>query len=107
MDDQHPEASESTDEPLEEEVVEGVVVVSAAREVEPVREGPPAFVHVAAVAATGFVAGAATAAMLGRRRLVRGATPRPTAVPALRGAGAYEVVASHRYIVDVHTIARR
>ena len=74
----------------------------------------PPLRQVAAVAATGFVAGAATAAVLGRR-VARVQARRAAAVPgapastlpaALR-RGPYEVVASRRYIVDVHTIAPR
>jgi hypothetical protein len=87
-----------------EEVVEGVVVIATPRRLEPLR-------HVAAVAATGFVAGAATAAVFGRR-LSRvqarraAASTTPTAPVSLRRAP-YEVVASRRYVVDVHTIAPR
>jgi hypothetical protein len=50
-----------------EEVVEGVVVLAPARAIEPLRPPSPPLRQVAAVAATGFVAGAATAAVLGRR----------------------------------------
>jgi len=91
-----------------EEVVEGVVVLTGARPLVPLREGPPAFVQVAAVAATGFVAGAATAAVLGRRfsRVqARRAAGAPAPLP-LRRAEPYEVLSSRRYVVDVHTIAR-
>ncbi|HEY1774912.1 MAG TPA: hypothetical protein VGG41_02020 [Solirubrobacteraceae bacterium] len=93
-----------------EEIVEGVVVVAATRRLEPVRESPP-LRQVAAVAATGFVAGAATAAVLGRRlsrtQARRAAlSPAPAAPVALR-RGSYDIVASRRYVVDVHTIAPR
>jgi len=90
------------------EVVEGVVVLASARPLEPLREGPPPFVQVAAVAATGFVAGAATAAVLGRhlsRSQARRAASAPATV-ALRRAEPYEVLSSRRFVVDVHTIAR-
>jgi hypothetical protein len=90
------------------EVVEGVVVLAAARPLEPLRAGPPPFVQVAAVAATGFVAGAATAAVLGRRfsRVqARRAASGPATV-ALRRAEPYKVLASRRFVVDVHTIAQ-
>jgi hypothetical protein len=91
-----------------DEIVDGVVVVSSVRAVAPLREGPPPFVQVAAVAATGFMAGAATAAVLGRRmsrsqarRAVAAGTdsPRPLATR--------EVLASQRFVVDVYTLARR
>ncbi|MGD1051366.1 MAG: hypothetical protein ABR947_09865 [Solirubrobacteraceae bacterium] len=95
------------------EVVDGVVVVSSVRTIERTRESPPPFVQVAAVAATGFMAGAATAAVFGRRlsrnqarraALAPAAEPRPLA-PAR--SGSVEVLASQRFIVDVYTLARR
>jgi hypothetical protein len=64
------QAEHVPDDPQEqpqEEIVEGVVVLAPARAIEPVRPAPPPLRQVAAVAATGFVAGAATAAVLGRR----------------------------------------
>ena len=61
----------------EPEVVDGVLVVADVRAVEVARQGPPPFVQVAAVAATGFVAGAATAAVLGRHFRARAGAPRP------------------------------
>ena len=90
------------------EVVEGVVVLAAARPLEPLRERPPPFVQVAAVAATGFVAGAATAAVLGRRlsRVQARRAASATATLPLRRGQPYEVLASRRFVVDVHTIAR-
>ena len=87
----------------DEEVVSGAVVIAEARVVESVREGPPQFVQVAAVAATGFVAGAATAAVLSRR-FARTAARRE--LPPLR-RDSPEIVSTRRYVVDVHTIAQR
>jgi hypothetical protein len=92
------------------EVVDGVVVVASARTLEPLREGPPPFVQVAAVAATGFMAGAATAAVLGRR--YRGAQARRAAAAPLeprqsRQFPPGEVLTSQRFLVDVYTLARR
>ena len=94
-----------------EEVVEGVLVIAAPRRLAPLREASAPLRQVAAVAATGFVAGAATAAVLGRRmsrvqarRAANAATP---SAPALLRRGPYEVVASRRYLVDVHTIVPR
>jgi len=101
----------------EPEVVDGVLVVARVREVEVARQGPPPFVQVAAVAATGFVAGAATAAVLGRhfarvqaRHAPNGLPPSaaPSALPGPSGRRRepLEVVASRRFVVDVHTLAR-
>jgi hypothetical protein len=93
----------------EPEVVDGVLVVANVRAVEAVREGPPPFVQVAAVAATGFVAGAATAAVLGRHfarvQARRGAGA--TLGAALRQHEPLEVVATRSFVVHVHTLARR
>jgi hypothetical protein len=91
------------------EVVDGVVVLAEVRALDSVREGPPPFVQVAAVAATGFVAGAATAAVLGRhfsRAQARRGASTPAVVP-LRRSEPLEVVSSRRFLVDVHTLARR
>jgi hypothetical protein len=107
MDEEQSAAKGSFDE--EPEVVEGVLVVADVRTLETVREGPPAFVQVAAVAATGFVAGAATAAVLGRH-FSRAQARRGASAPAVarpREYGAFEVVASQSFVVDVHTLARR
>ena len=67
MDDGQDRSEFEQDAPAQHEVVDGVVVLSSVRTIERARENPPPFVQAAAVAATGFVAGAATAAVLGRR----------------------------------------
>jgi hypothetical protein len=107
MDAEEPAGSGSLEQPEQSEVVDGVVVLAGARTVERVREGTP-LRQVAAVAATGFVAGAATAAVLGRRmsrmQARRAAEGRAALLPAGEG---FEVVATRRLIVDVHTLARR
>ena len=96
----------------EPEVVDGVLVVADVRAVEVVRQGPPPFVQVAAVAATGFVAGAATAAVLGRHFARVQARRAPSVVPGVapsaplrRREPTLEVVASRTFLVDVHTLA--
>jgi hypothetical protein len=96
----------------EPEVVDGVLVVADVRAVEVVRQGPPPFVQVAAVAATGFVAGAATAAVLGRhfarvraRRAPNVAPGVAPSAPLRRREPTLEVVASRTFVVDVHTLA--
>jgi hypothetical protein len=109
MDHEHPAADADAGEgpALEPEIVDGVVVVASVRALEPVREAQLPFVQVAAVAATGFMAGAATAAVLGRRMSrvqARRAGTEPVA-PSRRGP--FEVVGSQRFLVDVYTLARR
>jgi hypothetical protein len=90
------------DEDDQGEVVDALPVLAA--EIRPLETARPpaavALVQTAAVAATGFVAGVATAAVLGRRRQRR--LDRPG-----RPAGALEVVSSRSYLVDVHVLERR
>jgi hypothetical protein len=110
MDDEEPVVGGGAEGQREEdEIVDGVVVLASARAIEPLRQSTsPPLRAVAAVAATGFVAGAATAAMLGRRHARRRAGRAVGAHQQLRPAGeAFEVVASRRYVVDVHMLARR
>jgi hypothetical protein len=113
MDDGQDRSEFEQDALAQHEVVDGVVVLSSVRTIERARENPPPFVQVAAVAATGFMAGAATAAVLGRRlsrnqarraAIAPAAERRPLAPPRPRPV---EVLASQRFIVDVYTLARR
>ncbi len=86
-----------------EETVQGVPVLAEVRAIQshsPVSL-PPA-VQAAAVAATGFVAGAATLALVRRhsaRKLQRTRQPR-------RALEALPIVGSRSFLVDVHLIAR-
>lgn len=82
----------------EGEVVEGLPVVAEPRAVEPARPLVPAR-QAAALAATGFVAGAATVAVVSRRR----SSPRRR---RRRKGGVGEIVASNSFLVDVHLIRR-
>jgi len=108
MDDEQPAPGGADDEAAEPEVVDGVLVLASVRAIEPARETAPPLRQVAAVAATGFVAGAATAAVLGRRLARRQGARATVAHAAMRPAGeALEVVGSRRFIVDVHTLTRR
>lgn len=79
------------------------ILAVAGRRLESARPtGAVAVAQAAAVAATGFVAGVATAAVLGRRRQRRLA--RRPAAPAV---GSLQVVSSRSYLVDVHVLERR
>jgi hypothetical protein len=82
----------------EGEVVDGLPVVAGSRAVEAARPAMPTR-QAAALAATGFVAGAATAAVVQRRR-----TRFPRRRRKARGLG--EIVASNSFLVDVHLIKR-
>jgi hypothetical protein len=82
------------------EVVDGLPVpVGPPPAIEPVRIAQVPVVHAAALAATGFVAGAATAAVVSRRRL------RPSRRRRKKGMMG-EIVASNSFLVDVHLLRR-
>jgi hypothetical protein len=85
-----------------DETVQGVPVLAEVRAIQrPAPVSLPA-VQAAAVAATGFVAGAATLALVRRhtaRKLTRSRPPR-------RALDALPIVGSRSFLVDVHLIAR-
>jgi hypothetical protein len=82
----------------EGEVVDGLPVISETRVIENSRAVVPAR-QAAALAATGFVAGAATVAVVSRRR---SRLPRRR-----RKAGALgQIVSSNSFLVDVHLLRR-
>jgi hypothetical protein len=88
---------------VEVEVLDRQLVVGSAR--PPLARSVPqgaALVQTAAVAATGFVAGVATAAVLGRRRHRRLAGP-ATGDPQ---TGAVRVASHRTYLVDVRLLDR-
>jgi len=87
------------------EVVDGLPVV--ADEDDGVLEARPASgavsvpaVHAAALAATGFVAGAATVAVVSRRRSRKAAKKRKKAGPI------GEIMSSNSFLIDVHLLRR-
>jgi hypothetical protein len=85
----------------EPEVVDGLPVVAETMAVE-VRPAAVPARQAAALAATGFVAGAATAAMVTRRRSRGGLLRRRRR----RAAGLGEVLATNTFLVDVHLLRR-
>ena len=88
--------------PAGEEALEGVPVLAEVRGVvTPAPVMLPA-VQAAAVAATGFVAGAATFALVRRRSARRLARARPPR----RAVDALPIVGSRSFLVDIHLIAR-
>ena len=83
-----------------EEVVDGLPVLAHVRTLERASPALPA-VQAAAAAATGFVAGAATLA------LVRRHTARKVArVSAKRTVGGLPIIGTRSFLVDVHLIGR-
>jgi hypothetical protein len=86
----------------EEEIVDGLPVLAEVRPIEPAAAAALPAVQAAAAAATGFVAGAATLALLRRhsaRRLAR-------ARLGQRGPAGLPIVGSRSFLVDVHLLAK-
>lgn len=88
--------------PQQEEVVDALPVLAESQAVEPLAARP--VVQAAAVAATGFVAGAATVAVI-RRRGARKALRRRKR-STRRGGEMLEIVSSRSFLVDVHLVNR-
>jgi hypothetical protein len=86
--------------PEEAEVVDGLPVVSEPRLLEPVRVSQVPAVQAATLAATGFVAGAATVAVVHRRR--NRVSRRRRKNKGVLG----EIVNSNSFLVDVHLVRR-
>jgi hypothetical protein len=87
---------------VDEELVDGLPVLAEVRAIEPAAPAIMPAVQAAAAAATGFVAGAATIALV-RRRSVR-KQARTRRVTARRGADLLPIVGSRTFLVDVHLI---
>lgn len=90
-------------EPTEEETVEGLPVLAEVRTIERATPAVLPAVQAAAVAATGFVAGAATVVLVKRhsaRKLARQRSGPRRAVDML------PIVGSRTFLVDVHLLAK-
>ena len=84
----------------EAEVVDGLPVVAESGVIEERPSAALAPVQVAALAATGFVAGAATVAVVSRHRTKK-------ALKKSRKAGPIgEIMSSRSFLVDVHLLRR-
>ncbi len=89
---------------LPEETVDGIPVLAEARPLEPAAAATLPAVQAAAVAATGFVAGAATIALVKRhsaRKLARASRSGPR-----RAVDLLPIVGTRTFLVDVHLIAK-
>ncbi|HEX5617867.1 MAG TPA: hypothetical protein VFX51_05580 [Solirubrobacteraceae bacterium] len=84
----------------EVEIVDGLPVVAEPQVVEPAARPLVPARQAAALAATGFVAGAATVAVVHRRRA------RVSRRRRRKVAGLGEIVASNSFLVDVHLLKR-
>lgn len=87
----------------EEEIVDGLPVLADVRAIEPASPVTLPAVQAAAAAATGFVAGAATIALLRRHSARKVARARLT---SRRGSSGLPIVGSRSFLVDVHLIAK-
>src|SRR5437588_6449830 len=88
---------------IEEETVDGLPVLADVRPIERVNPVALPAVQAAAAAATGFLAGAATIALVRRhsaRKVVRKARSGPR-----RAVDMLPIVGSRTFLVDVHLIA--
>jgi hypothetical protein len=94
------EPERSPTEP-EGEIVDGLPVIVDAYELEPARPALVPARQAAALAATGFVAGACTVAMVQHRRTRVGARRRKR-----KATGLGEIVSSNSFLVDVHLLRR-
>jgi len=97
-----------SEEPVEvveelEEEVDGLPVLAEVRPVAPPSAASLPAVQAAAVAATGFVAGAATFAVVRRHRTRKLARQQRTARRTFDGL---PIVGSRTFLVDVHLIGR-
>jgi hypothetical protein len=98
-----PGAGGSAAEP-DVEIVDGLPVLAEVRTVERVAPASLPAVQVAAVAATGFVAGAATVALVKRRaarKMVRNGRG-----GSRRAVDLLPIAATRSFLVDVHVIAK-
>ena len=96
-----PFVSDTPQEHDDAEVVDGLPVPAAPAVLEASLPAPVPARQAAALAATGFVAGAATVAVVSRRRQ---RAPRRKRRKAKNGLG--EIVASNSFLVDVHLLRR-
>ena len=88
----------------EEETVEGLPVLADVRPIERAGSAALPAVQAAAAAATGFVAGAATVALV-RRRSARKLARAQRSAPR-RPIDMLPVVGSRTFLVDVHLLAK-
>jgi hypothetical protein len=99
-----PEDFDPSLEELPEETVDAVPVLAEARPIEPAYPAALPAVQAAAVAATGFVAGAATIALVKRHNARKLA--RVTRTGPRRAVDLLPIVGSRTFLVDVHLIAK-
>jgi hypothetical protein len=100
-----PEPSPKPEVDAEAEIVDGFPVLAEVRTIERVSPASLPAVQAAAAAATGFVAGAATVALVRRRaarKMARSGRNGPRRVADL-----LPITASRSFLVDVHVIGKQ
>jgi len=90
---------DEVEEVQEAEVVDGLPVITDSGVVEERTQVSVPAVQVAALAATGFVAGAATVAVVSRHRTRRAAKKR-------KSSPFGEIMSSSSFLIDVHLLRR-
>jgi hypothetical protein len=100
-----PSVDGAADVHADAEVLEGLPVVAETTVLEAARPPSLPAVQAATLAATGFVAGAATAALVSRRRTRSGVKRRTKKKGAVAGPFG-EIVSSKSFLVDVHLLRR-
>jgi len=85
------------------EIVDGLPVLADVRAIEPSSPVTLPVVQAAAAAATGFIAGAATLALVRRRSSRRRARAR---IGRRSAAGGLPIVGTRSFLVDVHLLAK-
>jgi hypothetical protein len=90
---------------LEEEHVAGLPVLAEVRPIEPASVVALPAVQAAAVAATGFVAGAATLAVMRRHRTRKLARQQPFSLPR-RPLDMLPIAGTRTFLVHVHMIGK-
>jgi len=88
----------------EEEIVDGLAVIAEVRTIERTSPASLPAVQAAAAAATGFVAGAATIALIKRRAARKVAR---NGKGSRRAADLLPIAASRSFLVDVHVIGKQ
>jgi hypothetical protein len=86
---------------LDEETIDGVPVLAEVRAIEPVQSPALPAAQAAAVAATGFVAGAATLVLMRRH-----ATRKLARSRLRRGMDALPIAGTRSFLIDIHLIAK-
>jgi hypothetical protein len=95
------EAGSEAEVILDAETVDGVAVLSEVRAIERAQSSALPAVQAAAVAATGFVAGAATLALMRRH-----ATRKLARSGLRRGIDALPIAGTRSFLIDIHLIAK-